>query len=300
MRYVIKEESDKTSKLKSDDTYQQLKKICTTKDKTIIKDDIYRDPYDTSDGKRSRVEDKLAISYKNKCAYCERICKADIEHYRPKNKVTGVTHDGYYWLCYEWTNLIPSCITCNREGAKHNHFPIIGKRVSKPAFLTSGELDLEKFKANSSPLIEEIPYLLHPEVDHPDTYFEFEIDDKNKGIRIKGIDNDSRGERTIKICKLNRLEIRLDRKLRVIDDFIEGVRFIYARYSHDENTEFLLDSLEAAIKLLKVKSNNDEKDHTLLRKYMVRNSNNFIKIVTPFLLERQKRLIVEIFESILI
>lgn len=298
MRYINKNESDITAKLRSQDTYRKLKSICHSRDKSLIKSSIYRDPYNSDDGKKSHVEDKLAISYKNKCAYCETICKADIEHYRPKKEITGENnHDGYYWLCYEWTNLIPSCITCNREGAKHNHFPIIGNRVSNPAFFDDGELDLEKFKANSSPLIDELPYILHPEIDVPDSFFEFDIDDNNEGIRIRGIDKDLRGEKTIEICKLNRQELRLARKAYVIDDFIEGVRGAYAKYENDENSEALLDMLEQMIELLKIKSNDNEKTHTLLRKYAVKSSDNFKKIILPFLSLRQRELIVEIFES---
>lgn len=167
MRFVVKNEKDKTKKLSSKETYEEIKNLCLNKDKDLISDNVYRDTYDTKDGKRSRVEDQLAISYHNKCAYCERICKADIEHYRPKKKVSNEEdHDGYYWLCYEWSNLIPSCITCNRDGGKHNKFPILGTRVNEPPkLLNDNELDLDKFKANNHPLIDETPYLLHPEVD---------------------------------------------------------------------------------------------------------------------------------------
>jgi hypothetical protein len=37
-------------------------------------------------------------------------------------------HPGYYWLAYKWTNLLPTCITCNQPGAegigKHDRFPV--------------------------------------------------------------------------------------------------------------------------------------------------------------------------------
>src|SRR5579872_571430 len=126
MRFVKKGLETRTARLSSEETYRDLLNIIHTKDKGLIKEVIYRDSYDTPDGKRSRVEDQLAKSYSYKCAYCERICKADIEHYRPKKAVDEeAQHPGYYWLCYEWSNLLPSCITCNREGSKHNHFPVL-------------------------------------------------------------------------------------------------------------------------------------------------------------------------------
>jgi len=78
-----------------------------------------------------------------------------VEHYRPKGKVTVRTdendqtsrevidHPGYFWLAYEWYNLILSCPYCNtshatedqKEKIKHpgklNEFRINGKRVKK-------------------------------------------------------------------------------------------------------------------------------------------------------------------------
>ncbi|KAF7963934.1 hypothetical protein AWV80_04050 [Cupriavidus sp. UYMU48A] len=40
----------------------------------------------------------------------------DVEHYRPKGGVADdSTHRGYWWLALEWSNLLPSCIDCNRS-----------------------------------------------------------------------------------------------------------------------------------------------------------------------------------------
>jgi uncharacterized protein (TIGR02646 family) len=297
MRYIVKMEEDKTDKLKSKETYQKLKDIVIRKIKDNIDDKIYRDAYDTPDGRRSKVEDQLAISYKNKCAYCERICKADVEHYRPKKSVTGEVHDGYYWLCYEWSNLIPSCITCNREGAKHNLFPIKGIRVTTPSFLVNGELDLDKFKSSSKPLIDELPYLIHPEVDIPEKFFEFEIDSGNKGIRIIGIDTDGRGKATIEICKLNRQELKLDRKVNVIDDFVEAVRGLFAKLEIGSITDDqLIETLILFISHVSNSSKIPEKTHTLLRKWIIKSPSNFEKIVLPFLNENQRKIVGEAFK----
>lgn len=67
--------------------------------------------------------------YQNgKCCYCERKREPkrepDIEHFRPKAKVTkDPEHPGYWWLAYEWSNLYFSCKACN-EDFKKNHFPL--------------------------------------------------------------------------------------------------------------------------------------------------------------------------------
>ncbi|MGC3835678.1 hypothetical protein ACPSKX_16285 [Moritella viscosa] len=286
MRLVFKNNSDRTTKLEDKYILPILNNICFPKiNTTLINDSIYRDAYTTEDGGRSRVEDKLALAYKNKCAYCERICKADIEHYRPKKKVTDdVKHPGYYWLCYEWTNLIPSCITCNRDGGKHNHFTIIGTRVNAPTKLLDGTLDLDSFKVDSKELAAEKPHLLHPEVDAPEDFFRFEVDAKKSGIRIIGIDADLRGKNTIKICKLNRQELTVD-KVNVIDDVIDSLNCSYIKYSDTSKytKDRLLDELEDVFDMLKNKSVNIEKTHTYLRKYIVLNSDNFMQLMTPFL-----------------
>ncbi|MGJ1503103.1 hypothetical protein [Sphingobacterium multivorum] len=229
MRFVIKHDADKPDKLKHQDTIDMLNQITSSKNKNLISDAIYRDPYQDKDEIRSRVEDKLAITYLNKCAYCERLEKADIEHYRPKKSVKDEAHDGYYWLCYEWTNLLPSCVKCNRDGAKLTHFPILGSRIHMPTFLSNGKINLNLNKANSKPLIDEKPYLLHPEIDKPELFFEFELDSSGEGVRLKGIDGDGRGNKTIEICKLNRQELRLHRQREVIDPFVESIEASFVR-----------------------------------------------------------------------
>lgn len=103
------------------------------------------------------VKNKLSKIYNNKCAFCEFDTTAgavlQVEHYRPKAKVKEEpSHNGYYWLGYEWTNLLFACSRCNR--AKSTHFPIdvAGVRVfSHP--IKNGNLDKIKCKANNVDLI---------------------------------------------------------------------------------------------------------------------------------------------------
>jgi uncharacterized protein (TIGR02646 family) len=300
MRFVVKSESDRTDKLASNATYLELLEIIRTLNKNRISDTIYRDSYDTEDGKRSRVEDKLAISYKNKCAYCERLCKADIEHYRPKKGVVEEpAHPGYYWLCYEWSNLIPSCITCNREGAKHNQFPIIGTRVNAPAILPDNNLDLTSCKAYNAPLLNETPLLLHPEVDRPEEFFAFELDPNGEGIRLVGIDPQGRGHQTIQICLLNRKEIKLDRVERVIDEFKDAVHCLFAQHERAEITEAqLANMIIQNIRLLKQRSSLEDKTHTYLRKYIINSVANFEQVVIPFLNVKVRTIVLEAFLSL--
>lgn len=67
------------------------------------------------------VKAKLRELFNGKCAYCQ--CDidpgqpTDIEHYRPKGAVADSqpAHHGYWWLAMAWSNLLASCIDCNRR-----------------------------------------------------------------------------------------------------------------------------------------------------------------------------------------
>lgn len=298
MRFVIKPDSDKTPGLSSVETYNELLEISKHKLKDKISSNIYREPYSDDDEIRSKVEDQLAISYFNKCAYCERLQKADIEHYRPKASVKDVKHNGYYWLCYEWTNLLPACVKCNRDGAKLTHFPILGKRVKNPSFLANGQLDLSKSKANNRPLKDEIPMLLHPEIDKPEDYFEFEIDSKGEGIRIKGKDALGRGEKTIEICRLNRQELRLARQQDIIDPFVEAINALFLKVENGSLTEVdFKNQIETHLETLKHNARDPKKTHTFLRNYIIENEVNFNKVVLHFMQGKIQTILLTAYKS---
>jgi hypothetical protein len=91
----------------------------------------------------------LAHIFDGKCAYCEKKITGgffgDAEHYRPKGKVTvkergqvqtvmhdGKPHPGYYWLAYDWRNLVPACELCNSSDGKMNQFPVANSYVFRP------------------------------------------------------------------------------------------------------------------------------------------------------------------------
>ena len=102
MRKINKSQAECPNTLSAPSTLAQLNAIANTGNKALISDIIYRATYSTPDGNQSAVVDALDLSYNHKCAYCERVTKADVEHYRPKKKVSeDADHPGYYWLCYE-------------------------------------------------------------------------------------------------------------------------------------------------------------------------------------------------------
>lgn len=87
--------------------------------------------------------------FNEKCAYCERLISGyygDAEHFRPKGALKfkddagelvgascdvvdpgsgnhfNMTHPGYFWLAYDWRNLVPSCVYCNSGQGKNERF----------------------------------------------------------------------------------------------------------------------------------------------------------------------------------
>ncbi len=171
---------------------------------SVVIDDLYK-----RDSVRKSVFFALTGPFKGKCAFCEVWLEShfpDIEHYRPKKGVTdendnvveiqdddGSTrkHPGYYWLAYDWKNLLPSCNKCNRPTAegkmgKRNRFPIAGTRATKP----------------SDPLKAEGPQILHPVFDRPENHFTVNFEeDGDDSLLIPTTDD---GRMTLKVLGLNK------------------------------------------------------------------------------------------------
>jgi uncharacterized protein (TIGR02646 family) len=152
-----------------------------------------------------------------KCAYCESphaaSSRVDVEHFRPKGNVTDVKgtavmrtiagnpepHPGYYWLTFEWSNLLPSCQECNRpKYAKSNRFPIANedRRVYGPG-----------------PLTDEDPLILNPFEDNPDDHLNFNTP---QGL-VAAKNGSVKGQTTITVIHLNRDALRLARFLLYAD-----------------------------------------------------------------------------------
>jgi len=181
MIYVAKKtERNKPESLKKTSCIDKLKKVININDPKH-KENISEYYY----GSASDVPTKLKNLYHNKCAYCENKDENDIEveHYRPKNEVKDENHSGYYWLCYEWTNLLPSCHVCNKPSYKGTKFPIAGIRVLHPIYCLNQAIDFESSKLDSEYLSKEKPFLLNPEMDGFDPFYYFDI--SRKGLFVE-------------------------------------------------------------------------------------------------------------------
>lgn len=98
------------------------------------------------------VKQALVQAQHKKCCFCEsrvtHIAFGHIEHFRPKggvrqSKTAAMKKPGYWWLAYEWTNLLFSCELCNSRHKK-NLFPLArpSVRATAPASDLSKESPL--------------------------------------------------------------------------------------------------------------------------------------------------------------
>jgi len=302
MRFVSKDLNDKPDIFLKQSTLNDLEKIAKKLDFELIDDKVYKDTYVDNHGKtQSRVRDKLNLYYLQKCAYCEAYCKAEIEHYRPKKGVTeDSNHKGYYWLCYEWSNLVPSCRYCNTEGGKGNRFPIKNARVIAPMFDTFGKIDKTHSLANGITLQQEEPYLLHPEIDNPKQFLTFRIGLEKKGIEILGIDDTQRGLQTTKICNLNRDYLQLARLKNVIDPIVSSINTMFDLLVRGViNNEKLDDALKIAFNEAVKVSQDVSKEYTLLRQIVVSNLDKFEELIISQLEDTQKQIVKVAFKAYL-
>ena len=79
------------------------------------------------------VKAALRTAQHDKCGFCEskisHVSFGDVEHFRPKAAVRDIPTDslispGYFWLAYDWENLLFACECCNRRH-KGNLFPLM-------------------------------------------------------------------------------------------------------------------------------------------------------------------------------
>lgn len=168
----------------------------------------------------TEVKDALEKLFHGKCAYCEsnfrHIAPEDIEHWRPKGAVVlddGTEQKpGYYWLAATWSNLLPSCIDCNRRRRQED--------VRDPANAQSGKQNLfpvadeghRWVKHDQANQNGEVPLLLDPCEDDPVDFIG--VDDKGVVRELKpvGTPENDRARESIDVFGLNRSELVDERK----------------------------------------------------------------------------------------
>jgi hypothetical protein len=188
-----------------------------------------------------------------KCTYCEKplsLLDGDLDHFRPKLAVTTAEdepifdldddgqprldaagrpkrHRGYYWLAYDWRNILPCCKECNqpnrvgsRKIGKHNRFPVEGRHARSPE-----EIAAEK------------PLLINPAsgdpLDDPELHFRV---DTERGL-IAG--STPRGKACEEIFGLNHRDTLVEERRKAIDQV--RYRLIRMRFGDPRATALLRD-----------------------------------------------------------
>jgi uncharacterized protein (TIGR02646 family) len=299
MRKVEKDLTQKPTSLSRPDLLDLL--IAIGQNKDLIDSDIYRGKIKSKEGIKEEVVEALEAIYHKKCAYCEDFATPEVEHYRPKKQVIGEPqHGGYSWLCYEWSNLVVSCHECNKiGGGKGNYFPVRNRRTQLTDCYTDQVLDFKKCAAHQAPLINEGPYLLHPEIDDPSEYLSFEIDEKKRGIALKGLDGvNERGDETIRICNLNREELLRKRQEAVIFPILKHIKLAFSLLSKQTISKpQFVELIYAIFKELDNEKNNYEHSFTLLRKIVIESLESFNSLITNQLPKDQQQIIQPFFET---
>lgn len=157
------------------------------------------------------VKQALQRWQQGKCAFCEskvdHVAYGDVEHFRPKAGWTddawpALRRPGYWWLAYDWDNLVFACELCNRRG-KRSRFPL------RPGGARAATPDME--------LSAELPMFVDPAREDPREVIGW------AGPDPFGRDVEGRGEETICSLDLRRPELRERRaeKLRLVATLIE-------------------------------------------------------------------------------
>lgn len=184
--------------------------------------------------------------FHGKCAYCESLIVADqtgdVEHFRPINAVTDADnspimvdtpngpkpHPGYYWVAYDWHNLLPSCIACNRPQKSNNEGKLIGKWNRFP---------VKDFRAvNPGEEIREEPLLINPIHENPEDHLEID----ETGI-MKPKNESERGKACIDILGLNAREGLLEARKRCYDDTKARLIMLYMSYLSNNDKKIFND-----------------------------------------------------------
>ncbi len=166
--------------------------------------DIRKFEYDSGIYGHSQVKDQLKREQHNKCCYCESAFSGtsygDVEHFRPKAAYNPglnlpLAYPGYFWLAYEWRNLLFSCQICNQQ-FKKNHFALLDEsKRAKPI-------------TDMAALLQEEQLLVDLCQENPEDHVTFQ----NEVVRPKT--GSVRGEYLIKVYGLDRPALVEDRERR--------------------------------------------------------------------------------------
>ena len=145
------------------------------------------------------VKNALLEAQRWKCCYCETKFRASsygaVEHFRPKGAVRQhsngeLEYPGYYWLAYDWTNLLVACNRCNTTH-KRNLFPLVD--------------DTARARSHHDDVHVERPLFVDPARDDPRQHIRF------RGAAVVSVT--PRGRATIDGIGLRRSDLEEERRV---------------------------------------------------------------------------------------
>ena len=164
----------------------------------------------------TEIKKYLHEVFHGKCGYCETKIESlelgTINRYRPNNGVRDKNEfheDLYWWLTFEWDNLIYCCKECNQF--KGNYFPIKGRRA-----LNEND-DYEN----------EHRMLLNPYLDEPGNHLNYT---HSVSGYIDALTDE--GNQSIELLRLNRTNLVEGRK-KARNEIINAVQYL----SHEEQRQ---------------------------------------------------------------
>lgn len=221
------------------------------------------------------VVDALRRDFGDRCGYCESWIGEEnpgqMDSFRPKQRAMGldgkIAEEHYWWLAYEWANMVAACLACNR--AKATRFPIRAGRRGHP-------------EATAEQLRRERPLLLDPCFDVPEKHLLFDRDGRVASATDEG-------RTTIEVLGLNRADLVARRR-----------RAYQALEPEWRRLQFLLEDTASSLKTDRLKSlrkeveaqlgRRDREFHALRRQFLQQWSREVIvrrsdltEILNPFL-----------------
>ncbi|QNL48954.1 hypothetical protein H8S90_19680 [Olivibacter sp. SDN3] len=178
-------------------------------DNTYFDDKQSKDIFKSNVYAHQDVKSALVRIQNHKCCFCEskvtHISDGDVEHFRPKaewskendNGTKTKKKPGYYFLAYEWNNLMLSCQMCNQR-IKGNNFPLVNE--------TARANVTHNYNVEA-----ELPVFINPTLEDPELHITF-YEETPQGITY-------RGRKTIEYLQLDRLALNEVRKEKLKDLF---------------------------------------------------------------------------------
>jgi len=225
---------------------EQTREDCTAYDNSPADYDSGARKFD-SDRKiyaDKRVKNTLLRTQHNKCCYCESELSPTsygvVEHYRPKGSVRQAPghpaeFPGYYWLAYDWSNLLVSCEVCNTS-YKGILFPLVDHETRARSH--HDQLDLEQ------------PLFINPAIDNPRDHIRFRGESPEqrsevgrKTIKLLGLRSSRLEEaRRQRLAELKRLrdfvallkdstDLKIQNQVKQTQDFLASAILPQAKYS---------------------------------------------------------------------